>query len=66
MLQKLHVACRNSHIVDQTVEMDGGRLLCVHTDDVTAGLDEVGYPLFGLHNHPARDVCHERHGSSPT
>ena len=54
----LHVACTASHVVDQAVEMDGGRLLCVYTDDVTAGFDEVGDPLFGLHNHPAHEKCH--------
>ena len=43
----------SAYVVDQAVQVNGGGLLCVHADDVAAGLDEVGHPLLRLHNHPA-------------
>ena len=50
----------SAYVVDQAVQVDGGGLLCVHADDVAAGLDEVGHPLLRLHNHPAtqEDILH--------
>ena len=41
----------STYIIDQAVQVDGGRLLCMHTDNVAADLDELIHPLLRLNNH---------------
>jgi hypothetical protein len=38
-------------LVDHTVEVDGGGLLCVDGDDIRARLGKVGDAELRLHNH---------------
>jgi hypothetical protein len=40
-----------THLVDSPVQMDGGCCLCVYTDDVGTGLNEVSHPKLWLDNH---------------
>ena len=43
-----------THLVHNTVQVDGGALLAVHADNITACLGKVCHPLLGLHNHLQR------------
>ena len=36
-----HTQEQERHLSNDTMEVDGGGLLCVHADDVAASLDEV-------------------------
>jgi len=42
---------RKSHLADDAVEVGGGILLAVNTDDVSTSLGEVGHAGFRLLNH---------------
>jgi len=45
-----------AHLVDGPVQVDGGGVLAVHADDVSASLDKVRHAELGLHNHLPRQV----------
>jgi hypothetical protein len=42
---------QETHHVDGAMQVDGGRHLGVHGDDVRTGLGEVGDAQLGLHDH---------------